>query len=222
MNNQRLSTTCICQICGNAFHPFRASKGIFCSNKCKFIAKKSPITIKCVGCGISFTKSTHKDGKYCTHECYRSTKLNRTGMERLTPFINKTDFCWLWTGGHTRLGYGRLFFQGRFVMAHRLMYQLTTGEDITNKVIRHYVCDNPPCVNPDHLRSGTKHENSLDAVSKGRHAHGEKASYSKLTEDAVRAIRADGRIHKLIAADYGISRRTVGHIKSRAIWKHVL
>jgi hypothetical protein len=54
-----------------------------------------------------------------------------------------------------------------------------------------------------------------------RDKRGEKHHGAKLTEPQVRAIRADPRRHKFIAADYGLHRVHISRIRSRAIWKHV-
>lgn len=89
-------------------------------------------------------------------------------------------------------------------------------------------CDRPICVNPRHLRWGTDKENKRDMVERGRDNHrgalGERNSHAVLTEDKVRAIRAeraDGAKETEVAARYGISPQAVGHITRRETWKHV-
>lgn len=219
MTNIRVSQSCICKQCGKTFFPFRASKGIYCSNECKFTASQINREFTCAGCGKNFTVKKHQP-KYCSNPCYQQFKSNRSAEERLYSQIVKTDYCWLWTGNINHNGYGRVHFKGKSEFVHRLMYELATGEDISDKVVRHFICDNPPCCNPAHLRSGTMADNSQDMVNHKRHAHGE-TSYAKITEQQVIAIRADSRTHQEIAADFGLNRRTVGHIKSRSTWKHL-
>jgi hypothetical protein len=96
-------------------------------------------------------------------------------------------------------------------------------------------CDNRPCCNPAHLWLGTTDDNMADMVAKGRsasgdrswsHQHpetqrGEQNGHSILTEDQVRAIRADTRSQAAIGADYGIAQAHVSRIKLRQNWKHV-
>lgn len=173
----------------------------------------------CLHCGnVYFSK--HGCVKYCSNSCYHAHKLNRPIMDRMLDHIEKTSHCWLWTGGINQMGYGRIQYQGQAWLAHRLMYHLTTGADVDGVVIRHFVCDNPPCVNPSHLRVGSKADNSQDAVSKNRHAHGE-TSYAKLTEAEVRAIWEDARTDQAIADAFNVARRTISHIKNGSSWKHL-
>lgn len=83
--------------------------------------------------------------------------------------VSKTDSCWLWTGSKDAKGYG--FFKGK--RAHRASYEFFKEELIKGLCVCH-TCDNPPCVNPDHLWLGTNHENILDSVKKGRRAQQKK------------------------------------------------
>ena len=125
--------------------------------------------------------------------------------------------CWLWTGHVDACGYGR-FGRGS---AHRLSYELHVGPIPDGMFVCHR-CDTPACVNPKHLWLGTNADNVADMVAKGRQAVGTRNARSKLDDEKVRAIRADHRILKDIAADYGVSICVVGYIKQRITWKHVL
>jgi hypothetical protein len=82
-------------------------------------------------------------------------------------------------------------------------------------------CDVPACVNPDHLFLGTHLDNVRDAISKDRHARGEVNGHAKLTADDVRAIRADRRIQRVVAAEYGVARTVVSRIRSGTRWGHL-
>lgn len=77
----------------------------------------------------------------------------------------------LWAGPVNNHGYGRfeIYRNGKRVrvLAHRLAYRLSTGEDPGDDRIRHG-CDNPPCITPDCLEPGTQADNVRDAVSRGR------------------------------------------------------
>lgn len=75
--------------------------------------------------------------------------------------------CWIWSRGKTTGGYGSLRRENRHVLAHRLSYQTFNGKIPDGYHILHK-CDNPSCVNPDHLFAGTNQDNILDSVNKGR------------------------------------------------------
>ena len=90
--------------------------------------------------------------------------------------VHKSDGCWLWTGGkrstsgygvfqlHLDTPYGRAIL---LVAAHRLAYTLAVGPIPPGAILLHS-CDTPACVRPDHLRPGTRRENSQDMISRGR------------------------------------------------------
>lgn len=88
-------------------------------------------------------------------------------------------------------------------------------------------CDNPPCVNPHHLRWGTNRENALDRAERGPSVgrKGEAHSQVRLTEQDVREIRrrytAGGVTMRRLADEFGIHNTTVFGIVHRRIWSHV-
>lgn len=82
--------------------------------------------------------------------------------------------CWEWQGNLAPNGYGLLTLTRQGIRnkgAHRIMYERHVGPIPEDQVIRHK-CDNPPCVNPDHLETGTREDNMRDMVSRGRHRYG--------------------------------------------------
>lgn len=82
---------------------------------------------------------------------------------------NKKTGCWEWRGGKHSFGYGKVFVRGKEYNTHRLMYSLAHPEqDISGLNVCHH-CDNPPCINPEHLYAGTQSQNILDCVKRGRH-----------------------------------------------------
>lgn len=95
------------------------------------------------------------------------------------PLGNKND-CWEWTGcyqsrkrnGITQKRYGKFRSHNVYYLAHGLIWELTKGPIPEDLFVCHS-CDNPPCVNPDHLFLGTALDNELDMVKKGRHQHGD-------------------------------------------------
>lgn len=126
--------------------------------------------------------------------------------------------CWLWMGNIHHTGYGKYHRSS----AHRYVYEQLTGTDLTGKVICHR-CDVKSCVNPDHMFVGTQRDNIADMDAKGRRANfkGEASPTARLTDDDVRAIRADTRKQKYIAEDYGVSAKQISNIKTRYSWSHI-
>lgn len=130
--------------------------------------------------------------------------------------------CIEWTGA-INLGYGRTTYGlGVNLPTHRAAYALANGlhPKFKGGVIRH-TCDNPPCINPEHLVLGTHGENAVDRMEHGRQIRGEAQHCAKLNPDMVRAIRGDKRPGAAIARGYGVGEMTVSKIKRRQTWKHI-
>lgn len=85
--------------------------------------------------------------------------------------VNKTSTCWLWTMGTDKDGYGKISSGKRqnrkHMRAHRVSYELYKGAVPDGMFVCH-TCDNPSCVNPEHLFLGTAFDNNRDTINKGR------------------------------------------------------
>jgi hypothetical protein len=103
---------------------------------------------------------------------------------RRNSIVTETG-CWEWQLRRWPYGYGVAFFMGLNVPAHRAAYALVYGPSILNAkgLVVCHECDNPPCVNPEHLFAGTQGDNVRDSYAKGRHIS--PAAYVKFTEFCV-------------------------------------
>lgn len=125
----------------------------------------------CVWCGKIFTARSSSirrgRGKYCSNQCKGYGRSRPTEMSRLLANIVRVAGCWVWTGSKIPTGYGKLSIHNKKVAAHRLSWALHNGPIPAGLHVLHR-CDNPPCVNPEHLFLGTDGDNAADKVSKGR------------------------------------------------------
>jgi len=150
--------------------------------------------------------------------------------------------CWNWTRA-TNKGYGVVNAMNRTFGAHRVSYELSIGPIPAGGSVCHR-CDNPKCINPDHLWLGSHAENMEDMKTKGRSSpppvhsgkdhwrnrypekiqRGEQQANAKLTDDQVIAIRRAyiaGEHRDTIAARYGLSPLSIPDLVSGKSWKHL-
>jgi hypothetical protein len=186
------------------------------------------VTVTCQQCGKSFgtyPRSLKKGyGKYCSMEC--KGKASRVSLEeRFWKYTDKRgpDDCWEWSGGKSSNKYGELKLLNRSsIGAHVFSYMLHKGAIEPGMFIIHS-CNNPGCVNPNHLRQGTQVDNMQDRIAAGRYLHGDQVPGSKLTWEKVREIRAKYIPIKIstrrLAREYGVSQTMIRVILNGTWWK---
>lgn len=153
--------------------------------------------------------------------------------------VNRTDSCWEWIASRNSQGYGHFMLDGHIHLAHRVVWVMTHGEWPGELCVCHH-CDNPSCVNPDHLFLGTRADNNRDRDLKGRYnapgvqemlrrmphrrVRGERCHSAKLSESDVRVIRRrvlQGEPMRSIAREYGVGKTAISDIITRHTWAHV-
>ena len=166
---------------------------------------------------------------------YSARKYGKPTMptaDRLYSKIEKTKSgCWEWQGA-TNKGYGRTIIGSRrdgsrrTISAHRLSYMIFKGTIPDGYEVCHK-CDNPKCINPDHLFVGTRQDNIDDRERKGRNIIfvGEEQPRSKLTKKAVKDARWEkaykGTSFQALADRYGVSKKTMINAIKGVTWKCV-
>lgn len=162
--------------------------GFSANNECRF-------------CRVRFAGFTNKH--HCSDKCSIEAKSTVSG-----------DGCWEWQGRRDKRGRAWVTSRPKHRIAARVSYEAFIGEIPSLMCVCHH-CDNPGCVNPDHLFLGTQAINMADMTAKGRHVR-------KLSDEAIRAIRMDSRSQVVIARAHGVDRTTVSLIKRQRIWRHVV
>lgn len=137
------------------------------------------------------------------------SKKSITNEQKLSDLLSNTILegeCMIWTRALNTDGYARMAGN---IKVHRLVNKLSTGEDNHGKVVRH-TCDNPKCINPNHLIVGTHLENIMDRDLRNR-------TYKKITKEVVTKVKAllnlNSFTQKEIAILIGIDPRRVSDIK---------
>lgn len=181
-------------------------------------------------------KLSGKKSGYCS--MHRS-RLWRTGQldkaVRLLPIervmeriIKRDNGCWEWQGGkNCKGGYGRIKFGYDHHLVHRISYEYHYGKIPDGMEICHH-CDNPICVNPEHLFLGTRSDNMRDMFAKGRHrpVNGENNGNSRLTQKQVDSIRKEyskGDVSQRgLARKYSVTQGCIAGIICHRTWKESL
>ncbi len=174
--------------------------------------------------------------------------MNRIDWIKQRIIVNE-NHCWEWQGWKDRDGYGRTKTSDNGVLVyrivHRWMWELHNGAIPKGKMICHH-CDNPACVNMEHLYLGNALTNRQDCFRRGRAninsgekqwchqkleqvVHGEKRAFAKLTVDSVQAIRkrkqerscSTRQLIAELAREYHVCKGTISKVIWSKTWIHV-
>ncbi len=240
----------ICENCGVEFlkenHQIKIKKNHFCCYECSNLFKIIDNLSKSIGkkygqltvLSLAFRKDSCSYVNClcdCGNTCVRKLcRLNREIVKtcgkcpvkfKLMKHIKIIDSnTWIWTSSTSKFGYGQFRYKGNTCLAHRMVYELFIGE-IPNGMCVLHKDDNPPNVCPSNLFLGTRKDNNLDKVKKGRSNKGEKSYLSKLTNKKVIKIRElynTGKYtQKEIGEMFSISGNSVSTIVNYKVWTHV-
>ena len=186
--------------------------------------KECDLPVLALGLCNKHWRRNKKFGSPAAVSMHSGSNKGLSAEERFAKAVRKTDGCWIWTASRDKNGYG--IFKGivggtAFTRAHRFSYALHTGDMLIGMQALHS-CDNPSCVNPAHLSSGTSADNMRDKINKGRQRVplGELNGHAILTARQVKSILKDPRPYAEIAAQYTVATSTIGSDKQRKSWKH--
>ena len=151
-------------------------------------------------------------------------------LERLDAWTEKVvvveslGACWEWLGLLSPRGYGRMRMAGAPTdKAHRLAL-LTKGPLPAPEDYVMHECDNPPCVNPDHLEAGTPTQNARERRDRGRSCRGDAHHKAVLGDEGATMVRMEvlaGMTHAEVARRNGVSESAVCHVVARRSYAHV-
>lgn len=123
--------------------------------------------------------------------------------------------------GRKQKGYGYVKFNGKDVRAHRVAWETANQRPVPDGLSVCHRCDNPSCVNPDHLFVADQQTNVRDRDRKGRATKGSAHPKAKLTEMLVRVIRRSTLSHRDLGRILGIHDSVLFRARHRQTWKHV-
>ena len=182
------------------------------------------VEVKCPTCGTVNSwppfNAKVRNRSFCNRGCYRKRPMEPVGEKFRRSFTEAPSGCWEWTEGKEEHGYGRFCFNGCQKLAHRVSWSLHRGVLSDEDFVLHH-CDNPGCVNPDHLFLGTQEDNMKDMAAKNRACKGMEKRNSKLSDSqVVEILKSTDRVCS-IAKQFGVSYSIISEIRSRKRWKHV-
>lgn len=183
----------------------------------------------CEYCGTLFTRREKErpnvfvKRRFCSYKCstlaVQSVPIADL-RDRFLQKVTKAERCWIWSACKANNGYGKTVLHGKPLSAHVASYRLFKGDVPKGMVVMHK-CDNPSCVNPEHLVLGTPKDNVDDMLQKGRQCCGESRANSQLKSWMIPEIIRSNEKHAQIARRLGVSATAVSFARKGRTWKHI-
>lgn len=182
-------------------------------------------TRTCDYCKTSFRVRGTKR-RFCSRSCASRGKIPPFAERFWSKVDCRAGFhgCWPWMGADNGVGYGLVGSRTNGAQKNRLATHIVYEHFRGPLPVGHHVlhrCDNPRCVNPLHLFSGTDADNHADMSAKGRSIRGERSALAKLTEEVVAEIRTSTAPGTELAQRFGVTRSTISMVRTNQTWKHV-
>jgi len=140
----------------------------------------------------------------------------RTLYDHLVSLVAiDTNDCVEWQNCRTPLGYGRVCYQGKHRYTHRLALEIVGQYPTPESNVARHLCNNPPCVNPRHLRWGTAQDNINDRSERGVWREAMRARAVQLSDSERQQMiyySTVGMPQKAIGQRFGVSDATVRRI----------
>lgn len=162
------------------------------------------------------------------HKPYPPRKFITHTLATLLARCEEVGDCMEWQGGYTGNGHPSVRHNKQNVLARRLAYTLA-GNVIKAKHVLANTCNNPRCIDPEHVVQRTEKQHMIHMGKQGRqsdHLRSAKiaatkraSSQAKLTEEQVREIRASSKTQRQLAAEYGINPTRINGIRQGRMWK---
>ena len=169
-------------------------------------------------------KSCGCQNKEISSDFMKSMSLDKHGtLEQrfLSRFSKSANGCWIWSAHKDKDGYGILPANGPATRAHRYSIEYYKGINPKGFVVCHS-CDNPSCVNPDHLFLGMPIDNVGDMLQKQRDKMvGSRNNKAKLNEKEAMDIYLSKLSTSALIDKYSISKTTINRIKAKKLWRHI-
>ena len=178
-------------------------------------------------CSVDGCERPHIAKGYCSMHWQRAKLYGEPGeadprerkrgmdVEELSEWLiaktEPSDGCLLFQGARNGCGYAIVIYEGRSVLAHRVVAEAHLGERADGHEVRHS-CHRggEGCINPRHLSYGTRRDNVRDMLKARRHPN-QRLSYEKAS--AIRAEYAQGGVtQRELGERYGVARGTIGKI----------